>query len=111
MKVQNYDTVSVGLRIKKSRDHLQMTQENLGENIGVGPQHISDVERGTVGISIGTLIKFCDALNVTADYILFGEDVTHSGVPVYEAINDMTTNDKIFIEELLELCIKKLKQK
>lgn len=51
----------------------RLTQEQLAEYIEVTPQYISDLERGVVGISVATLKKLCDTLNISSDQILFCE--------------------------------------
>ena len=35
---------------------------------------MAEVERGRTGISVKMLIKICDLLGLSADYILFGTD-------------------------------------
>ena len=65
---------SIGSHIQTARRRASLTQEELSESIGVTSQYLSDLERGVVGTSIPTLIKICNSLNVSADYILFGSD-------------------------------------
>ena len=67
--------LEIGHRIKIARTAAHITQEQLAEDIPVSSkQYISDLERGMVGASIPTIIKICNALNTSADYILLGED-------------------------------------
>ena len=63
---------SIGSNIRTARKRADLTQEELSESIGVTPQYLSDLERGLVGTSIPTLMKICNTLNVSADFILFG---------------------------------------
>ena len=35
---------------------------------------MAEVERGRTGISVKMLIKMCDVLGLSADYLLFGEE-------------------------------------
>jgi transcriptional regulator with XRE-family HTH domain len=51
-----------------------LTQEKLAELIGVTHQYLSNLERGLVGTSIPTLVKICNSLNVSSDFILFGKN-------------------------------------
>lgn len=64
--------IRVGRNIKKAREKAGYTQEQLSEIIGIGPKSLSAVERGTVGVSIETLRKLCEALSVSSDTLLFG---------------------------------------
>ena len=63
---------NIGSNIRTARKRADLTQEELSESIGVTPQYLSDLERGLVGTSVSTLIKICSRLNVSADFILFG---------------------------------------
>lgn len=67
-------TIAMGLRIQHSRKAAKLTQMQFSERIGVSPQYISDLERGLVGCSVSTLIKMCDVLEVSADFILRGQE-------------------------------------
>lgn len=67
-------TIAMGMRIQRLRKAAKLTQMQFSEKIGVSPQYISDLERGLVGCSVSTLIKMCDLLEVSADFILRGQD-------------------------------------
>ena len=64
--------VQIGARIKQAREQAHVTQERLAEQIEVSVQYISDLERGKVGASVSTVIKICQTLQVSCDYLLLG---------------------------------------
>ena len=70
MKERKEFNILMGERIRVARESAGYTQENLSEMIGVSSQYVSDLERGVVGTSIPTLIKLCDVLSVSSDYLL-----------------------------------------
>ena len=72
MKERKELNIKIGMRIKSSRETAGYTQEKLAEMVNVSTQYISDLERGNVGTSIPTLIKICQSLNVSSDFILMG---------------------------------------
>lgn len=72
MREKKQINIEIGERIKKSREHINMTQEKLAEKIDVSPQYISDLERGVVGVALPTLKNICITLGVTSDSLLFG---------------------------------------
>ena len=109
MKTDKYDTAAIGFRIKKTRENLGYTQEYISNQIDVNTQHVSDIERGVAGISVAKLIKLCDILNITSDYILYGKDIAHAGSSLYELINKLSEKEKQFMETTIELYIKQLK--
>lgn len=46
----------------------------FSEKIDVSTQYITDLERGIVGCSVPTLLKICDVLDVSTDFILRGKE-------------------------------------
>lgn len=72
MRVKKEINIQIGEQIKAAREQSKLTQEQFAERIEVSPQYISDLERGVVGVSIGTLKRICTTLCVSSDQILFG---------------------------------------
>lgn len=60
----------LGKRIKEMRTKQNLTQENLAEQVGVSTVYISHIEIGSSKPSIETLVKICNVLNVSFDYLL-----------------------------------------
>lgn len=67
------DLKSMGMRLRKQRELLGYTREELAEKLDVSPKFCSDIELGVKGMSLNTLSKITDILCMNADYILFGE--------------------------------------
>ena len=67
-----YDRNLVGERIKRQRIELGMSQQELGEKIDRAVKYCSDIECGKCGMSIENLIAIANTLEVSVDYILFG---------------------------------------
>ena len=55
----------IGKLIRKERINMGLTQEELGQKVGVGKAQISKIENGQ-GSRISTLKKVLDTLNLTA---------------------------------------------
>ena len=64
------DYNAIGYRIKITRLKYKLTQEKLSEICDITPQHLSNIENGNTKVSLPTLIKIANALNVTVDYLL-----------------------------------------
>jgi DNA-binding XRE family transcriptional regulator len=54
--------VNLGAEIRVARLKAGMTQEGLALVVGVGRSAIVDIEKGSPGTAIGTLIRILDAL-------------------------------------------------
>lgn len=65
----------IGSRIKEARIKLGLTQEQLGNLIGVSKVAICGYEQGTRTPTIRALLKLADILNLDIDFI-FGHDVS-----------------------------------
>ena len=75
------DLKQVGLRIKQCRRNKNLTQEKFAEMIDVSPHYIYEIERGLKAMSIHTLYKIVTCLNVSADNILYGDNVLNVSSP------------------------------
>ena len=59
-------------RIRKAREDLGYTREKFAELLDVSVSYMAEVERGRTGISVKMLVKICNMLGLSADYVLFG---------------------------------------
>lgn len=60
------------MRIRKAREDAGYTREKFAELLDVSVSYMAEVERGRTGVSVKMLIKICDVLGLSADYVLFG---------------------------------------
>ena len=105
-KVDDY-VYHIGSHIRTARMRADLTQEQLSESIGVTSQYLSDLERGLVGTSISTLIKICRRLNVSSDFILFGESSpAYNGNPtLVEKVRSLPEPQAKVIEATVDLML------
>ena len=59
-----------GRRVKQQRKAAQLTQEKLAEKAGISFAFVGHIERGTRKCSVDTLIKLCNALNISPNLLL-----------------------------------------
>ncbi len=64
------DYKSIGRRIKAARTRLDMTKERLAEQVNLSPSHLSNIETGTTKVSLPTIVKLANALQVSVDSLL-----------------------------------------
>ncbi len=82
---------SIGKMIRRYRKSMGVTQAELAEISGIEPSNISHIERGATKVSLPTLVKIANALNVSLDDL------------VYESINNNRhISVKMFEEELID---------
>lgn len=62
------------MRIRQAREQQGYTREQFAEKLDVSVSYLAEVERGRTGISVKMLVRICDLLGLSADYVLFGEE-------------------------------------
>lgn len=71
-----YDRLAVGERLRVKRTLLGLTQDEMAEKINRAPKYYADIERGSCGMSVETLMALSVALNMTLDYIIYGREAS-----------------------------------
>ena len=61
-------------RIRKAREAAGLTREKFAEKLDVSVSYLAELERGRTGISVKLLMKVCAVLDLSADYVLFGDE-------------------------------------
>lgn len=70
--MKNIDFKLIGKRIAHKRRELGHTQWQVEEMADITQKYLSNIERATSGLSLDVLMRLCDALEVTPDYLLLG---------------------------------------
>lgn len=63
----------MGKRLCDRRKQLRLTQEDVAEMADLTTQTISTAETGRKALRPANIVKLCGALEISADYLLFGE--------------------------------------
>ena len=96
-------------RIRKARENMGYTREKFAEKLDVSVSYLAELERGRTGISVKMLVKVCNVLGLSADYVLFGaertEDTTrmdaiHRIDPKYLSLLDKMIAELLAISDL-----------
>lgn len=96
---------NIGVRISKRRKHLNLTQEQVAEKIGVSVQMISNLELGKKAIRPENLVKISSALDISCDYILTGKMNENDTNTFINRIRLLKEDDYKMIEMLVEYCL------
>ena len=65
--------IKMGMRLKKKRKMLNLTQEQMAEKLNVSIKHYGGAERGRAGLSMENLIEICGILGTDLNYLILGE--------------------------------------
>lgn len=87
--LKEIDLKMMGRRIRTQREAIHMTRNQLAAKLGVSSKFIADIEYGDKGVSIQTLYRMTQILNLSADYILAGDQaVSDAADPEVERIKE-----------------------
>lgn len=101
MKDINFEII--GRRLREARIAKGLTQEYVANMVDVNTSHISNIENNRVKISLSTLIKVCDTLGTTVDYILANEYTDSLSVLDQEIIRALSHCDMEKKEKILKI--------
>ena len=97
--------VSIGRRIAQARADKGYSQAMLAEKANISVSHLSNIERGRKSLSAEVLLRIAEALQVSADSILF-TDIPQVHKKVENQIgfnlNNCTAGGKEFILKLIK---------
>ncbi len=106
--MSNLDLELIGKRIALKRIEKNYTQQEVGDKIGVGYRHISNIERGNSNFSLELLLSLCDVLDTTPNYILLGSlhpnDKTKN---IVDSLSLCSENDIPTITGIVEVFVSK----
>ncbi|WP_027400274.1 helix-turn-helix domain-containing protein [Anaerovorax odorimutans] len=74
------DLKEIGRRIRTQRESLNLTREKLAEKLGVSSKFCGDIEYGTKGMSVNTLVRLSKILNLSIDYIIKGYEYSNKEI-------------------------------
>ena len=95
--------MSIGKRIRKRRQELKLTQDNLARALGLTPQHISGIEQDKRSPSLSSLAKLAEELGVTVDYLVTGkEGVIVDTIPAIKADKKLSLESKKALVNLVK---------
>ena len=94
---------AVGQRVKTVRIRKGLTQAVLAEKSELSEGHVIQVEGGFKALSVYSLSRVAEALEVSADYLLFGETKKSTFGNIEVLLSSINVEDLVKIEELLYL--------
>lgn len=94
--------VTLGERVKLTRNTHKITREKLAELVDVSPRFLAEVEAGKVGVSLQTLKNLSLALSTTTDFLL-GLDYDSKLSQLETIYNQLTDIDEKFYPLILAL--------
>lgn len=106
----NINYKMLGIRIRNARESKNLTQEQLAEMTGLSNNYISNIERNRSIPSLETLVKICNVLEVTPDFLLVNSVFTYSSREyikddIAKLLSKCTDKNMRLVSKFIELLI------
>ncbi len=100
----------IGNRLYKIRKSKGLTQAEVAEKADFSDRTYADIERGSTNMRLETLLKICDALNITPNDILVAENnIEITEQDIADAIKICSNTEKETALKLLSVYVDSLK--
>ena len=95
----------LGLRIRALRKAAGMTQEELGDKSSLNYKFIGELERGRVNVSLDSLVKLADALEVKPASFFPSDNAAARPLPTKEnnPLSKLSSRELLAIRKTLQL--------
>ncbi len=104
-----FDLKVIGNRLYDIRNKKLMSRVEVAENAELSDRTYADIERGSTNMRIETLLKICEALNITPNDILVTEkNISVSEEDITNALKLCSSNEKKTALKLLSVYIDSL---
>ena len=101
----------MGQRILERRKQLKMTQETLANLTHLTSQTISYAEMGQKAMRPETMLKICEALGISADYLLRGKILEADTSLLQQKISTLTPSQYRHLEQIIDHFIAAIQEK
>lgn len=100
------DYKEIGRRMAKRRKELGLKQYEVCEMIEVNYKYISNLETGRSAPSLEVIMKLCEVLQTTPDYLLLGAITTEKKITdkqISDKISTLNTKNKLILNGIIDL--------
>ncbi len=103
----------LGQRIRARRKGQKLTLEKLAEQADIGLVYLGEIERGAKMPSLNTFIKLVNALDISADELIYDE--TRSGKyyladELAKRMEDLTPEEYAVVSSITKVTIEQVKK-
>lgn len=108
----NLDYELLGARIRSRREAMKITQKNLAAAVSCSVTHISNIENNYNIPSLEVVLRLCEELKITPDYLLLGidrSDGEDDWIAIKSKLLLCTQEQRRFFRRLLELTVEENK--
>lgn len=92
--MNSIDYSLIGQKIRRARQNLNLSQEQLAEACDLSASFLGHIERGTRKMSLETFAALCAALNLTPNYLLSTQTDSNANSFIIN-LDNLSTDDEL----------------
>ena len=100
---------SIGGRIRKIREERGYTREQLAEYADISSDFLWQIETGRKSMKVQNLAKIAAALDVPADYLIYGRDPYKDNPKINSMVSALPNEVQKQIEKMIALFVDTLR--
>lgn len=93
----------LGERLRNKRTALGLTQEFVSDKIDISLRYYQMIERGERKVSLDTLIALSRTMNISVDYLLFGNVAHIPGNPFSDILDGLSPRQRDDALKIMQL--------
>lgn len=101
--MKNIDYKKIGEKLRKSREYLDLTQEQVANILNLGRDAIIRIEKGTRKITAEELANFSTLYKISIDDILENKTINYTEQVFARGFEKLSEKDKKEIIDLIKL--------
>ena len=99
----NSELLLLGERLRNRRTALDLTQEAVANQVDISLRFYQMIERGERKVSLDTLIGLSKTLNISIDFLLFGDVARTLDNPMSAVLDGLSSHQKADALKILQL--------
>lgn len=100
--MENETLKEIGKRLLSARKAKDYTQEQVANLTGLSIKMISAAENGHKAMRPENIIKICECLSISTDYLLCGESARLSTLTDYDEIKKLSPKQREALSKIVE---------
>lgn len=104
-----FDLIDIGNKLYAIRKQKGLTQAQVAEEAGLSDRTYADIERGSVNMRIESVLKICEALDITPnDIFVKKQESAEKSASILERLDYLAPKERETAMHLLEVYINSL---
>lgn len=100
--MKNQTLKDIGKRLASIRKAKGYTQEQLAHLTGLSIKMLSAAENGQKAMRLENIIKICECLSISTDYLLCGESTKLNSLAEYDEIQHLSPKQRKALSNIIE---------